>query len=587
MLLAVLVALAWASTALAGGSNPFPVTTEPAQEVTKTTAKLAATVNPEGGVVTKCEFKYGTTEGALASSAQCSPTPGPVSEAVDVSAVVEGLTPHTTYYFQIVASTEGAGTAEGTVGSFKTEIANAPVATAEKAGNVKLTSALLEGTVKPEGVPATCEFEWGTSRGSLTKLAPCFPQPGSGPGVEAVTAALTQLAPNTTYYFQLIAHGEGGNGEGVEKEFTTPADELTVTTGEASGKTKDSATLNGTVNPGGFPVESCLFEYGTTKGSLNKTIHCSALPGAGAVPESVSADITGLKSNTTYYFKLVVENEAGASPLPAAEVSFTTSRNPPAVTTGEATAVTQTSATLPGTLNPEEEEVTGCAVEYGTTPSLGSSAVCPTLPAVGKTPVEVAVQLTGLSPGTTYYYRVVAKSAGGEEVGSVLTFTTLPATQPPPPPPPPGGPTTPKGPEPARPPVISSLSESNSVFRVGRTSTAPAGRISRVSPTGTVFSFVLDQPAVVTVAFVREESGHRIGKSCVVGRRGAGKPACVRTYVAMMLGRRARNGLNRLLFTGRIRGRALQPGAYRATFTGESLAGSSTPSTIAFRVVSH
>ncbi len=167
------------------------------------------------------------------------------------------------------------------------------------------------------------------------------------------------------------------------------------------------------------------------------------------------------------------------------------------------------------------------------------------------------------------------------------TFTTLPATQSLPPPPPPGGPTTPKGPEPARPPVISSLSESNSVFRVGRSSTAPAGRISRASPTGTVFSFVLDQPAVVTVAFIREESGHRIGKSCVVGRRGAGKPACVRTYVAMMLGRRSRNGLNRLLFTGRVRGRALHPGAYRATFTGESLAGSSTPSTISFRVVAH
>ena len=181
------------------------------------------------------------------------------------------------------------------------------------------------------------------------------------------------------------------------------------------------------------------------------------------------------------------------------------------------------------------------------------------------------------------------KSPGGEEVGSVRTFTTLArrrrrrlrrrrrAT----------GRALPKAPNRREPPVISSLSESNPVFRVGRSSTAPGGRISRVSPIGTVFSFVLDQPAVVSMAFIREESGHLIGKSCVVGRRGAGKPACVRSHVAMMLGRRARNGLNRLLFTGRVRGKALRPGAYRATFIAASLAGSSTASTISFRVVPH
>ncbi len=588
LLLAVLMALPWASSALASsGVNPPVVTKGVALNVTKTTAELTATVDATGPMpVTECKFEYGISPGSTEASVPCSSLPGTGGGPVPVSAVATNLNPDTSYSFKIVATTE-EGTGDGEPESFTT-IANAPAATTGKAGEVKLTSALLEGTVNPEGVPATCEFEWGTSHGSLTKIAQCSTPPGSGNSAQPVTAELTGLAPDTPYYFKLLAHGAGGNGEGTEEEFTTPANELTVATGAASGVGKSSATLNGTVNPGGSAVTKCKFDYGTAKGTLTSTAECSASPGAGGTPVDVSANVTGLAANTPYYFKLVAENEAGASPLPAAEVPFTTSRNPPVVTTGGATAVTQTSATLPGTVNPEEEEVTGCAVEYGTTPSLGSSAACASLPPVGKSPAEVSVQVTGLSPGTTYSYRVVAKSAGGEEVGSVATFTTLPATQPPPPPPPPPtGPTTPKGPEPARPPVISSLSESNSVFRVGRSSTAPAGRISRVSPTGTVFSFVLDQPAVVTIAFVREESGHLIGKSCVVGRRGAGKPACVHSYVAMMLGRRARNGLNRLLFTGRVRGRALRPGAYRATFIGESLAGSSTPSTISFRVVAH
>ena len=224
------------------------------------------------------------------------------------------------------------------------------------------------------------------------------------------------------------------------------------------------------------------------------------------------------------------------------EAHFTTLPNRPLVSTGEASGVGQAVATLAGTVNPEGAEVTSCMFEYGTTPSLGTTVACPSIPAAGTSPVDVALHVTGLSPGTTYYYRLVAGNLGGEGAGSVVAFTTAPPAtpSPPPPPPPASGPVTPKGPEPARPPTLSSLSESNSMFRVGRTSTAPAGRISRVSPTGTVFSFVLDQPAVVSVMFIREESGHRIGKSCVVGRRGAGKPACVRSYVALMIGRRAR-----------------------------------------------
>ena len=35
--------------------------TKPASSVTQTTATLNATVNPNGGEVSKCEFEYGTT----------------------------------------------------------------------------------------------------------------------------------------------------------------------------------------------------------------------------------------------------------------------------------------------------------------------------------------------------------------------------------------------------------------------------------------------------------------------------------------------------------------------------------------------
>ena len=50
--------LAWAATAL-GASGP-ETKTEPALQVTKTTAKLTGTVNPKGVAVNSCQFKYGT-----------------------------------------------------------------------------------------------------------------------------------------------------------------------------------------------------------------------------------------------------------------------------------------------------------------------------------------------------------------------------------------------------------------------------------------------------------------------------------------------------------------------------------------------
>ncbi len=565
-------------TTLADG---LAVTTEAATGVAKTSATLNGTVNPGGSPVTSCEFLYGTTKGSLTGKLPCSTLPGEGTRPVTVSAEATGLAPNTKYYFKLVADNEAAEPKEGAEAQLTTE-PNAPVATTETAREVKLASAVLVGTVNPEGANvSTCEFRYGRP-GSLISHAACSPMPAKGATPEAVTAQVSGLTPDTTYAFQVVAIGEGGEDESTVGEFTTPADDLAVATGEATGATKTSATLNGTVNPGGSPVTSCEFLYGTTAGSPTGKLPCSTLPGEGTQPVTVSAEATGLAPNTKYYFKLVADNEA-AEPKEGAEAQFTTQLNPPAVVTGEASALAETSATISATVNPEGEQVQTCAVEYGSQPSLGTSVACPSSPGNGTSPVAVAVQLTGLSPGTTYYYRVIAKSPGGEEIGRVASFATV-AT---PVPPPSTGPPPAKGLEPARPPTLTSLAESNAVFRVGRSSTAPSGRISRVSPTGTLFSFVLDQAAVVTVTITREESGHRIGKSCVVGRRGAGKPACVRSYVAMMLGRRARDGVNKLPFTGRVRGRALKSGAYRATFTAESLAGSSPASTISFRVVAH
>ncbi len=81
-----------------------------------------------------------------------------------------------------------------------------------------------------------------------------------------------------------------------------------VITSAPSAMTETSATLNGTVNPGGVPVSACEFEYGTEEGVFPSTVACSSLPGAGSAPVAVSADITGLALGGTYHYRLKANN---------------------------------------------------------------------------------------------------------------------------------------------------------------------------------------------------------------------------------------------------------------------------------------
>jgi hypothetical protein len=81
-----------------------------------------------------------------------------------------------------------------------------------------------------------------------------------------------------------------------------------VTTDPATDITPVGATLHGTTDPRGV-ASSAFFQYGTTKSYGKKTPVQSAGVSPGAVP--LSAGITGLKSSTTYHFRIVAQNADG------------------------------------------------------------------------------------------------------------------------------------------------------------------------------------------------------------------------------------------------------------------------------------
>jgi phosphodiesterase/alkaline phosphatase D-like protein len=101
----------------------------------------------------------------------------------------------------------------------------------------------------------------------------------------------------------------------------------------------------------------------------------------------------------------------------------------PSATTGAASAVTDTGASLAGTVNPQGQ-TTGYEFQYGTTTAYGQHSDAASAGA-GSADVPVTAPLTGLTPGTTYHYRVIATNDGGTTVGTDQTFTTT-GTAPPP-----------------------------------------------------------------------------------------------------------------------------------------------------------
>lgn len=198
-----------------------------------------------------------------------------------------------------------------------------------------------------------------------------------------------------------------------------------ATNGSATAITHESARIDGQVNPNGC-VTNWIFEFRKAGGAWGTTgFGGSGLEGE--LSQSVEEWMPFLEPKTTYEFRLTASNEAGKTTASGA-TSFTTSATPPppkapTVKTEAATLVTGTSARLNGFVE-QNGAATHYRFEYGTAPkSFTKTTSYVNVKLAGE---KVTAEISGLAPGTTYYYRIFATNSSGSTPGNEVNFTTTP-----------------------------------------------------------------------------------------------------------------------------------------------------------------
>ncbi|GAA4331592.1 hypothetical protein GCM10023184_23640 [Flaviaesturariibacter amylovorans] len=213
---------------------------------------------------------------------------------------------------------------------------------------------VLNGTVNANTDNASASFNYGTSNTYGSSVA-ASPNPVTGNSPTAVTATLSNLSPNLTYHFQVVATNGGGTTTGSDVTFVSPA----ATTMAPSISNATASTLDVTINDPSNPanteyaiLETTTNRYVQSNGTLNTAPVWQV---AGGNPDQwggnsgipSTARVSGLVSNTSYTFVVIARNSSGITTAQSPSGSGSTiAGNSIGITGGVPTSVCNASNTV-------------------------------------------------------------------------------------------------------------------------------------------------------------------------------------------------------------------------------------------------
>jgi len=280
----------------------------------------------------------------------------------------------------------------------------------------------LGGTVNPNGQSTQFWLQYGTNSSLSGANQTPSQNVGSGSSALPISANIASLSANTTYYYRLQAQNSAGTSSGSILNFATIAAVPPTPAGPSPGGSSPPGTTVNTVTP--------TLSWSASTGATQYSVAVlNASTGSTVVAQTVSTTsltTSALQNGVTYVWSVSASNSAGIS-TPSTGVYFTVSvavPQAPTVTTGSASAVTSTSATLGGTANPNGLD-THYWFLYASNSSLSGAAQSGTYDiGAGTSALTITANAPGLSANTAYYYRLQAQNSAGTSSGNILTFST-------------------------------------------------------------------------------------------------------------------------------------------------------------------
>jgi hypothetical protein len=332
-----------------------------------------------------------------------------------------GLTPGTKYYYRAYASNH-SGTGYGDVKSFTTQT-GIPIVKTVEVSSVTYTSAISGGEIIDTGDTDILDKGvcWNISPNpTITDY-----HTNDGQGADAFISQLTGLSPGTTYYYRAYATNSIGTAYGEELSFqTSPVPPPDIVTNDATNITPTSAICSGSASSDTInPIQTKGICYSLT---ANPSVS-DLITDEGAGSGSFSSFITGLLPDTTYFIRAYAITAYGT--YYGNEKSFTTPAfGIPVVKTIEVSSITYTSATSGGEISDTGyTNILDKGVCWNISPN---PTINDNLTNDGQGADAFVSALTGLSPGTTYYYRAYATNSIGTAYGEELSFQTSPVPPP-------------------------------------------------------------------------------------------------------------------------------------------------------------
>ena len=395
--------------------DPPTVETTAVDKISGTKAEASGKVTSNGGEsLSSYGFAYGKSSSPSIEDNKWEVGTKDVED--EFKGLISGLDTSTKYYVRAYA-TNVRGTSYGVNKDFTTTN-GLPGVTTVSTDSINGNSAFIKGKIDDNGGSATTSYGFAYAETANPTIDGFKIEVGTD-GSGEYGGKIKSLKKSTKYYVKAYATNANGTSYGEQLNFTTTDGMPKVNTVGSRDIVGTKATATGTIiDNGGEALTSYGFVYSTDQ---NPTISGTKLEVGKDTTGGYSGLITGLNTETKYYYRAYATNSAGSAY--GSELSFTTLDGMPKASTTEIKDIEVTTAKVVGKIDSDGGET---IEEYGFVYSTEQNPIITGNKLVVKENTDNVFEgtISNLTRLTKYYVRAFITNTAGTAYGNELDFTT-------------------------------------------------------------------------------------------------------------------------------------------------------------------